>query len=47
MMKTLVTDLEQEISELTLDVIGYYESPFKILVIGLTKKQLEMKIIDP
>ena len=47
MMKTLVTDLEQEISELTLDVIGYYGIPFQDTVIGLTKKQLEMKIIDP
>tara|TARA_B100001113_G_scaffold63267_1_gene48327 strand:- start:4 stop:1200 length:1197 start_codon:yes stop_codon:yes gene_type:complete len=29
MMKTLVTDLEQEISELTLEVIGYYGIPFQ------------------
>ena len=29
MMKTLATDLEQEISELTLDVIGYYGIPFQ------------------
>ena len=29
MMKTLVTDLEQEISELTLEVIGYYGVPFQ------------------
>ena len=29
MMKTLVTDLEQEISELTLEVIGYYGMPFQ------------------
>ena len=29
MMKTLVTDLEQEISEITLEVIGYYGIPFQ------------------
>ena len=29
MMKTLVTDLEQEISELTLEIIGYYGIPFQ------------------
>ena len=29
MMKTLVTDLEQDISELTLEIIGYYGIPFQ------------------
>ena len=34
MMKTLVTDLEQEISELTLEVIGYYGIPFQDTTYG-------------
>jgi alkylation response protein AidB-like acyl-CoA dehydrogenase len=34
MMKTLVTDLEQEISEVTLDVIGYYGIPFQDTTYG-------------
>jgi len=37
MMKTLVTDLEQEISELTLDVIGYYGIPFQDTGYGSNK----------
>ena len=34
MMKTLVTDLEQEISELTLEVIGYYGIAFQDTSLG-------------
>ena len=34
MMKTLVTDLEQEISEITLEVIGYYGIPFQDTSLG-------------
>jgi acyl-CoA dehydrogenase len=34
MMKTLVTDLEQEISELTLEVIGYYGIVFQDTTLG-------------
>jgi len=34
MMKTLVTDLEQEISELTLEVIGYYGIVFQDTSLG-------------
>ena len=37
MMKTLVTDLEQEISELTLEVIGYYGIPFQDTSLGSNK----------
>ena len=37
MMKTLVTDLEQEISELTLEVIGYYVIPFQDTSLGSNK----------
>jgi len=36
-MKTLVTDLEQEISELTLEVIGYYGIPFQDTSLGSNK----------
>ena len=34
MMKTLVTDLEQEISEVTLEIIGYYGIPFQDTSLG-------------
>jgi len=37
MMKTLVTDLEQEISELALEVIGYYGIPFQDTSLGSNK----------
>ena len=37
MMKTLVTDLEQEISELALEVIGYYGIPFQDTSSGSNK----------
>ena len=37
MMKRLVTDLEQEISELTLEVIGYYGIPFQDTSLGSNK----------
>ena len=37
MMKTLITDLEQEISELALEVIGYYGIPFQDTSLGSNK----------
>jgi len=40
MMKTLVTDLEQEISELTLEVIGYYGIPFQDTSYGSNEKAI-------
>ena len=40
MMKTLATDLEQEISELTLDVIGYYGIPFQDTTFGTNESAI-------
>ena len=40
MMKTLATDLEQEISELTLDVIGYYGIPFQDTSFGTNESAI-------
>ena len=40
MMKTLVTDLEQEISELALEVIGYYGIPFQDTSLGSNKSAI-------
>ncbi|MDC3322862.1 acyl-CoA dehydrogenase family protein [Gammaproteobacteria bacterium] len=40
MMKTLATDLEQEIAELTLDVIGYYGIPFQDTSFGTNESAI-------